>query len=130
MSHRTNRIRQWLVMRMVVATIASRADESFKINGNPAKGEGTFKMYCVACHGETGKGDGMAASALNPKPKNLADAEAMAKISDHEIFVVIRDGGPAAGLSPMMSGWKMILGDDQNVHDVAAYVRTLAKAKE
>jgi len=118
---------RWLAMGVVMVTAATRADESFKINGDAAKGAETFKMYCVACHGETGKGDGMAASALNPKPKNLADAETMTKISDHEIFMVIRDGGPAAGLSPMMSGWKIILGDDQKVHDVAAYVRTLAK---
>ncbi len=34
------------------------------------KGEELFSQ-CAACHGATGKGDGAAAAALNPKPRNL-----------------------------------------------------------
>jgi len=30
-----------------------------------------FKSYCAPCHGVSGKGDGPAAAALNPKPADL-----------------------------------------------------------
>lgn len=34
-------------------------------------GEQIFKTTCVSCHGANGKGDGIAASGLNPKPRNF-----------------------------------------------------------
>ena len=101
--------------------------DDFKINGDPVKGEATFKLYCAMCHGEAGKGDGVGAAALNPKPRNFTDKEEMAKISDKEVFTAIKSGGAAVGKSPLMVAWGAILGDDQKIHDVAAYVRTFAK---
>jgi len=35
------------------------------------RGEGIFKQNCAMCHGENGEGNGPAASALNPKPRNF-----------------------------------------------------------
>jgi mono/diheme cytochrome c family protein len=37
----------------------------------PTDGPGMFKSYCSPCHGISGKGDGPAAAALNPKPADL-----------------------------------------------------------
>ncbi len=36
-----------------------------------AKGEEIFLQNCSSCHGEKGAGDGAAAAALNPKPRNF-----------------------------------------------------------
>lgn len=36
-----------------------------------AKGKDLFAAQCVACHGAGGKGDGVAAGSLIPKPRNL-----------------------------------------------------------
>ncbi len=36
------------------------------------KGKTSFNINCVACHGPKGAGDGAAAVALNPKPRNYA----------------------------------------------------------
>jgi len=103
------------------------ADPNFKISGDPAKGAETYKMYCALCHGATGAGDGPGAAALNPKPRALNNKDEMAKITDHEVFTAIKMGGAAVGKSPLMVAWGAILGDDQKVHDVAAYVRSLAQ---
>lgn len=102
-------------------------DPDFKITGDAAKGGAAYQMYCVLCHGPTGAGDGPGAAALNPKPRALNNKDEMAKITDHEIFTAIKMGGAAVGKSPLMVAWGAILGDDQKVHDVAAYVRSLAK---
>ena len=36
-----------------------------------ARGREVFRGNCVACHGETGMGDGPSAATLNPKPRNF-----------------------------------------------------------
>ena len=36
------------------------------------KGKTSFNINCTACHGPKGAGDGPAAVALNPKPRNYA----------------------------------------------------------
>ena len=36
------------------------------------KGKASFALNCAACHGAKGEGDGAAAAALNPKPRNFA----------------------------------------------------------
>lgn len=37
----------------------------------PTDGPGMFRSYCAPCHGISGKGDGPAAKALDPKPADL-----------------------------------------------------------
>lgn len=39
-----------------------------------ARGKEMFGQNCVSCHGAEGKGDGAAAAALNPKPRNFTVA--------------------------------------------------------
>lgn len=111
----------------VTAEEAKPAGAEFVIKGDATKGAETYKMYCLPCHGEKGIGDGVAAAALNPKPRNFTDKALMATIPDKQVFTAIKEGGAAVGKSPLMVAWGPILGDDQKIHDVAAYVRSLAK---
>ena len=88
------------------------------------QGKKLYGQFCVSCHGQSGKGDGPAAAALNPKPRDHTDKEAMSKLSDDDLLKVIKNGGASVGKSPLMPAWGASLKDDQ-IKDVIAYVRTL-----
>lgn len=62
-----------------------------------------FGTYCSTCHGKEGMGDGPAGKALNPKPRNFHDAEWRKKATWERVHTVIKKGGAAAGLSPLMA---------------------------
>ncbi len=40
-------------------------------------GQNTYQNYCIGCHGPNQDGNGVNASALNPKPRNLHDGPFM-----------------------------------------------------
>lgn len=61
-----------------------------------------FTTRCGPCHGATGAGDGAAAAALNPRPRNFHEASWQSSVTDDQIERVIRGGGPAIGKSPIM----------------------------
>lgn len=83
-----------------------------------------FQQFCATCHGPAGAGDGPASAALKPKPRALNDAEWQASVDDDYIKKVVAEGGPAVGLSPMMTAWGHALkGDD--LENVLAYIRSL-----
>ncbi len=94
--------------------------------GDAAKGKEVYATNCASCHGDAGKGDGAAAAALDPKPTDLTDKAAMAKVTDQQMTDVIKKGGPAVGKSALMAGFGDSLKDDE-IADVVAYVRGLAK---
>lgn len=64
--------------------------------------EQIFKSRCATCHGQAGKGDGPAAVALNPKPRDLGDAAWQKSVDDAHIEKIILGGGPSVGKSPLM----------------------------
>ncbi len=104
---------------LMLGPAPSRADDIGAAKDN-------FKELCVKCHGENGKGDGPAASTLETKPGDLTDCAKMSRLSDEMVFKVIRDGGPAAGLSKAMSRFGDGLEDDE-IKQLVLYVRTFCK---
>ena len=92
-----------------------------------AAGKAIYERLCVNCHGADGRG-GRMAGMLPVPPRNLADASRMQSRSAEHLFLVIRDGSAAAGLSNAMPGFGGELGDT-DIHNTVAYVRTLAAAQ-
>ncbi len=88
------------------------------------EGKKLYGQFCASCHGPSGKGDGVAAAALNPKPRDHTDKAYMSTLTDDDLLKVIKNGGTSVGKSPLMPAWGASLKDDQ-IKDVIAYVRTL-----
>jgi mono/diheme cytochrome c family protein len=92
---------------------------------NAAEGKKLYTTYCSSCHGETGKGDGMAAGSLPVKPADHTSGTVMNQLNDKFLLDIISKGGGAVGKSTFMPSWGSSLNDKQ-VRDVVAYIRTLA----
>jgi mono/diheme cytochrome c family protein len=90
-----------------------------------AAGRKLYDRHCSECHGNTGKGDGMAGEGLDEKPSDLTDAEWEHGNTDGELFVVVRDG---AGPKSEMKGFAKKLAEKE-IWDVVNFVRTLSLAK-
>jgi mono/diheme cytochrome c family protein len=84
-------------------------------------GEKVFKQRCVLCHGPDGHGNGTAAAALKPHPRNFHDAAYMKSRTDDQLLLTIHNGkGP-------MPAWKTILSEAE-MRSALLYVRQFANA--
>lgn len=88
------------------------------------KGQTIYKSLCIACHGETGKGDVPAMQNLNPKPADLT-SKSFQKQTDGEIFWKISEG------KGLMASYKNILSekDRWNVVNYLRSLKSLSKEK-
>lgn len=89
------------------------------------RGKVIYKEYCSQCHGVTGKGDGPAASGLEPRPAIHANIP-FEKLPMEYIYNVVNHGGPAVGKSPNMPYWNLTIGQ-QGVADVIVYLKATFK---
>ncbi len=116
-----------LVRTLVAATIGIAIVPALTFaEGDAQKGGPLYKQNCVVCHGESGKGDGPGAAALNPRPRDFTDKAYMSTLDDKKILEIVQKGGAAVGKSPLMPPMGGALSEAQ-IQDIVAYVRTLAK---
>ena len=99
--------------------------KSAAVKADVKAGADDYQIYCASCHGATGEGDGPVAQALNPKPARHSDGAYMNSLTDEYLFKVIKFGGASVGKSPMMAPLGGSL-SDQQIHNVIAFVRSLA----
>ncbi|HJT20834.1 MAG TPA: c-type cytochrome [Nitrospira sp.] len=92
---------------------------------SPRRGKVIYKEYCAQCHGFSGKGDGPAASGLEPKPAIHANL-VFEQIPVDYLYNVINYGGAAMGKSANMPYWGLTIGQ-QGVADVMAYLKATFK---
>ena len=100
---------------LFLAAGSSRAADS-------TKGQEIYNTYCATCHGLTGLGDGVAAAALDPKPRDLSSAAILETYTDEYLVNVITNGGAAVGKSPMMTAWGGIISPG-DIDNVVAHIR-------
>lgn len=100
--------------------------------GDAAKGKEIYngKGVCGTCHGATGKGDGVAAAAMNPKPRSFAkgqfqyDTDGDGKTgTDNDLLNILKNGTAKYGGSATMPANPNI--PEGELRNVIAYIRTL-----
>ena len=85
------------------------------------RGQGIYREHCMECHGATGKGDGVKAPFLSPRPGNLISAATSAK-TDKELLRTIAQGKSRTA----MPAWQDVLpAEDQQ--SVLQYIRSLVR---
>ena len=93
--------------------------------GDAKAGKTKYDANCAGCHGATGKGDGVAAAAINPKPQDHTNGKLMNALTDKYLFDIIKDGGKAMQKAALMPAANKKL-TDQDIWDMVAYIRSLA----
>lgn len=82
-------------------------------------GKTLYIGYCAPCHGEKGKGDGVASGSLNPKPANHTSALVQNQ-SDGALYWKLSEGRNA------MAPYKNVLTEKQR-WALVCYIRSLKK---
>ena len=84
-------------------------------------GQAIYRQHCIECHGAGGKGDGVKAPFLSPRPGNLISAATSAK-TDKELLRTIAQGKAHTA----MPAWQNVLpAEDQQA--VLQYIRSLVR---
>ena len=78
------------------------------------KGKTVYAGQCATCHGAAGAGDGAAAGALNPKPRNFTVAEGWKfGRTPSQLFKTLTDGSPGTAMAafaglPVEDRWALV----------------------
>jgi mono/diheme cytochrome c family protein len=92
---------------------------------DPAEGRKLYASYCASCHGDKGKGDGVAAKSLPAKPADHTNGAVMNQLNDKFLTDLITKGGGAVGKSSFMPAWGGSLNEKQ-IRDLVVFIRSLA----
>ena len=99
-----------------------KAPADAKTLKNPVQGIGDAKnviaMNCAACHGSSGRGDGVAGAALQAKPMDWSSA-AVQSDTDGELFWKITNGCGS------MPAWRQL--PETERWQIVNYIRTLKR---
>ncbi len=117
------------IVSAAALTVAALALSTSALAADVAAGEAIYKKNCAGCHGNTGAGNGPAASSLKPKPANFVAADYKdstgknpSEYSDAELSAIVENGRKGTA----MPAWKKSLNAAQTA-DVVAYIRSLHK---
>jgi high-affinity iron transporter len=100
------------------------ASLSMAFAADPPKGKELYEMRCSACHGSEGKGDGPAAAAITPPPRNFRDPAFWNGRTTRQLVLTVRDGRPGTLMAP----FKDVLSPAE-IDDVVAYVEQFRPAR-
>ena len=114
--------------RPAASSAPAAAPQAAPVSVSPeaqAEAQQIFATRCFTCHGQGGKGDGPGSAGLTPKPRDLTSSEWQASVQDEHIEQIIRYGGSAVGLSPMMPPNPDLVAKPEVVTALRLHVRSL-----
>jgi mono/diheme cytochrome c family protein len=87
-------------------------------------GKAVYEIRCAPCHGSGGNGDGPAAAAIEPKPRNFRDPAFWNGRTRSSLRLTVEQGRPGT----MMSPFKGVL-TDAEIDGVVRYVESFRPAR-
>ena len=106
-------------LALALALAAARA-----LAADANDGKAVYEIRCAPCHGSTGTGDGPAAAALEPKPRNFRDPSFWRARTRTSLRLTVEQGRPGT----MMSPFKGVL-TDAEIDGVVRYVESFRPAQ-
>ena len=89
-----------------------------------ARGKSLYAVWCVACHGESGAGDGPTAQTLIPRPRNFRTQKFKQGSRVGDIFNTLLNGVPGSAMVP----YKNL--SDEDRWALAYHVAELRRSRE
>ena len=83
---------------IVLGGAVALADAPAKTPEMLAAAKNSFAINCASCHGAAGAGDGVAAAALNPKPRNFKTDPFKFGTTPDAIFATLAKGSPGTAM--------------------------------
>ena len=123
MQQRSTHWRLILLSALVVFVIMLHTGQ-IALAGDQEAGAQLYQQRCASCHGKDGKGNTPIAQALNPKPRDHTDGAYMNALSKDHLTKVIKNGGSAVGLSPLMPPQADL--NAEQIRQLVTFVRSLA----
>lgn len=112
--------RRVLVLATALAALAPLAAAHA---ADAAKGRVVYETRCAPCHGSDGRGDGPAAAAITPPPRNFRDPAFWNGRTPHQLEATVKDGRPGTLMAP----FKDVLSQAE-IDDVVAYLQSFKPA--
>jgi mono/diheme cytochrome c family protein len=115
-----------LVVAAVAAALAVTASAAGpkKTPDVVAKGKASYETNCSACHGDGGRGDGVAGAALDPKPRDLVAGKFKRGATVDQVYETLAKGIEGT----TMTSYAHL--SDEERWALAYYVVELRKAKK
>jgi mono/diheme cytochrome c family protein len=110
-----------------IRLVASAVTSVTISDGARAEAESIYGERCVACHGDSGDGNGPGAANLNPKPENFHNRNWQHATSDAQIAKAIVYGGQSVGLSASMAPNPDLASKPEVVAALVERIRKLGK---
>jgi mono/diheme cytochrome c family protein len=107
------------VLALIISTVGEAQAQS------AVEGKKLYTSYCTSCHGDDGKGDGVAGRSLPVKPADHTNGSVMNQLSDRFLNDIITKGGSGVKKSAFMPAWGGAL-NSQQISDIVAYLRSIA----
>lgn len=104
--------------------VGAPAADSGATPSNNGNGASLYRIWCASCHGASGNGDGINASALPVRPARHSDAGIMSSRSDDALYDTIAGGGSVMNRSPRMPAFGETLSPIQ-IRALVSYIREL-----